>query len=558
MPNIRDRAGSRRAWCALVVAIGASLFSSAATAATIVTTLAGTGVPGYVNGPGNVAQFGNPPMGVAADSQGNLYVPDYANNRIRKITPAGVVSTFAGNGTCGYADGTTAAQFCHLSSIAVDASNNVYVFDYNYQLVRKITPAGVVSTLAGSGTQGYSNGTGAAASFFNASDLATDAAGNIYVADTYNNVVRKVTPAGVVTTYASSSLFNGGVQGVGVDAAGNVYVSETGDHRILKIATNGSVTVFAGSGVAGWADGQGTAAQFRNPEAIAVDGSGNLYVADTNNHRIRKISPSGNVTTVAGAGTAGFLDNVSAATAQFNHPQEVALFGGKIYVVDSFNLRIRTIAEVVEPAAILKICKVAGPGTEQMLRFDFADQLNHVSVPAGPAPGGYCVVAPQKYAVGATTMLLESIPSAYLVTDIKVTPPERLISRDLHHGAAEILMGDGVTDVTFTNSRRPTGYLEICKRGEVQGRFAFTIDGVPAPVLVPAGACSPPIEVVAGNVVIRETNFPPGTAWSPQGCSAVPANRQLNCDDDAHATTVKVIAGDTSTQTIATITNKAH
>jgi sugar lactone lactonase YvrE len=333
------------------------LNSGSALSATIVSTLAGTGVAGFANGPGNIAQF-NYPYGVAVDSMGNVYVPDDANSRVRKITPAGVVSTFAGTGVQGHVDGPgNIAQFNQPNSIAVDGFDNVYVFDYATEYLRKITPAGVVSTLAGSGAQGSADGIGAAASFYNAIGLAADGAGNVYVADIYNQRIRKVTPAGVVSTLAGSLTgLTGHVdalgtaarfrspQGVAVDSSGNVYVGDTHNYAIRKITPLGMVSTLAGTGVSGHLDGPGNIAQFELPWGLTVDGSGNLYVADKN--YIRKITPAGVVTTFAGTGGNGFADGPALTVAQFGTPPGVAVdSSGNLYVADTNNQCIRKIVD---------------------------------------------------------------------------------------------------------------------------------------------------------------------------------------------------------------------
>ena len=266
----------------------------------VVTTLAGSGVTGFADGTGTAAQF-NYPSGVAIDSSGTVYVADFFNNRIRKITPAGVVTTLAGSGVAGFADGNgTAAQFFYPTGVAVDSSGTVYVADsYNHR-IRKITPAGVVTTLAGSGVAGFADGTGTAAQFYNPQGVVVDSSGTMYVADSGNHRIRKITSAGVVTTLAGSGVAGfadgtgaaaqiSGPAGVAVDSSGTVYVADTGDHRIRKITSAGVVTTLAGSGAASFADGTGAAAQFNNPRGVAVDSSGTVYVGDYVNNRIRKI-----------------------------------------------------------------------------------------------------------------------------------------------------------------------------------------------------------------------------------------------------------------------------
>lgn len=317
----------------------------------VVSLLAGSGSSGNSNGNGAAASFSSP-FDVIAASDGTVYVADYVYDRIRKITPAGDVTTFAG-GTGGYLDGSgTSARFSDPYGLGIDAAGNIYVADRGNNRIRKITPAGVVTTLAGS-TSGYTDATGTSAQFRTPLDVAVDSAGNAYVADSLNHSIRKITPAGVVTTFAgsgsagyndangASAQFNG-PRGVAVDASGNVYVSDTGNGRIRKITPTRDVTTFAGSGFSGTTDGPGSSARFNYPEGLAVDAAGNLYVADRQNHRIRKITPEGEVSTFAGS-TSGYTNGIGTA-AQFNLPSGIAIDGtGVIYVADTSNQRIRKI-----------------------------------------------------------------------------------------------------------------------------------------------------------------------------------------------------------------------
>ena len=319
----------------------------------VVTTLAGSSTGGFADGTGAAAQF-QYPHGVAVDSAGTVYVADTSSQRIRKITPAGVVTTLAGSGVAGFADGTgTAAQFYGPESVAVDSSGTVYVADRVNQRIRKITPAGVVTTLAGSGVAGYADGTGTAAEFINPQGVAVDPSGTVYVADTNNHRIRKITPAGVVTTLAGSGTY-GFAEGTGgsaqfnypnsvaVDSSGTVYVADLGNNRIRKITPAGAVTTLAGGG-SGFADGTGSAAQFNNPSGVAVGSFGIVYVADGSNNRIRKITPAGVVTTLAGDGLTGFVDGTGIG-ARFNNPFGVAVnSSGTAYIADTYNQRIRKI-----------------------------------------------------------------------------------------------------------------------------------------------------------------------------------------------------------------------
>ena len=300
------------------------------TLAGVVTTLAGTaGVKGSADGTGTSARF-QQPMGIATDGAGNVYVADYSNHTIRKITPAGAVTTLAGMaGVEGSNDGTGIwARFNRPFGIATDGAGNIYVADSFNHSVRKITPAGAVTTLAGmAGVEGSTDGTGISARFDRPEGVATDGAGNVFVADSFNHTIRKITLAGVVTTLAGTAAVKGSNDGTGAaarfnwatsiatDGVGNVYGADSSDHTIRKITLVGVVTTLAGmAGVAGSTEGTGASARFHEPTGVATDSAGNVYVADSFNHTIRKISPAGVVTTLAGtAGVKGSNDGAAAA-----------------------------------------------------------------------------------------------------------------------------------------------------------------------------------------------------------------------------------------------------
>jgi sugar lactone lactonase YvrE len=317
-----------------------------------VTTLAGSGFQTYADGQGLASSF-NAPRGVAVDGSGNVFVADTWNNRIRKITPGGNVTTLAGGGF-GYSDGQgTAAGFFSPYALAVDGSGNVYVADSQNNRVRKISPTGNVTTLAGSGNETFADGLGTAASFNDPTGVAVDGSGNVYVADSRNHRIRKITPSGNVTTLAGGVIGYSDGQGIAasfnrpwgitVDASGNVYVADTDNHRIRKISAAGNVTTLAGSGSRGAVDAAAAAASFNYPRGVALDGSGNLFIADVGNYRIRKISSTGNVTTLAGSGEIGVADG-QGDLATFDEPYGVAVdANGIVYVADKGCHRIRKI-----------------------------------------------------------------------------------------------------------------------------------------------------------------------------------------------------------------------
>ena len=330
------------------------------TSSDVVSTFAGwVGTSGSTDATGTAARF-NAPSGVAVDASGYVYVADTTNNTIRKITPGGVVNTLAGLAVQqGAADGLgTAAQFYNARGVAVDKDGNAYVGDTSNHTIRKITPAGVVSTLAGlAGNPGSTDGTGSLARFSSPWGVAVDATGNVYVADKFNYTIRKITPAGVVTTLAGLAGLGGTTDatgtdarfwaplGVAVDTAGNVYVADNNNHTIRKITPAGEVTTLAGlAGTWGSADGTGTSAKFKYPSAVAVDTGGYVYVADQSNYTIRMITPGGVVSTLAGlAGTSGSTDGTG-ASARFDSPTGVAVdAGGNVYVADVNNYSIRKV-----------------------------------------------------------------------------------------------------------------------------------------------------------------------------------------------------------------------
>jgi len=335
------------------------------------------GGPGSIDGTGPAARFSGP-FSVASDTAGNLYVADLFNSTIRKITPAGVVSTFAGvAGSIGNSDGLgSAARFTTPTGVAVDAAGTVYVADYGAHTIRKINSAGMVTTLAGvAGSAGNNDGTGSAARFRNPRGVAVDGAGNVYVADSGNDTIRKIGPNGAVSTLAGLAGNPGSVDAMGsaarfqtplavaVTGGGTVYVADYANQTIRAITPSGSVATFAGTaGSSGSADGTGPSARFNSPQAVAVDGAGNVYVADSGNNTVRKISPGRVVITLAGlARSSGSVEGVGVA-ARFSYPTGVAVDStGNVYVGDAGN---NTIRKVTPAAAVTTVAGLAAtPGT---------------------------------------------------------------------------------------------------------------------------------------------------------------------------------------------------
>ncbi len=286
-------------------------------------TIAGVGTTGFSGdgGPSTAAQLYYP-YGVAMDPAGNLYIADWRNNRIRKVTVAGVISTLAGSGAQGFGgDGgpATTAQLNYPTSVVGDAAGNLYIADTGNYRIRKVTPAGIISTIAGNGTSGFSGDGGPATSAQLGSlpgGVAVDAAGNLYIAD--NQRIRKITPAGAISTVVGTGIagFSGdggpaavaqlnSPRNVAADAIGTLYIADAGNYRIRKVTAAGVISTIAGTGTGGFSGdgGPATSSRLNSPSGVAVDAAGNVYIADTDNSRIRMITTSGVITTVAGNGT---------------------------------------------------------------------------------------------------------------------------------------------------------------------------------------------------------------------------------------------------------------
>lgn len=357
--------------------------STALLAQGIITTVAGTGVQGY-GGDGGPAARASFFLGVgiselevfshpAFDAQGNLYIPDVVNNRIRKIDRDGNITTVAGNGIHGYSgEGVpaSAAQLDWPHAVAFDAAGNLHIADTHNNRVRRVTAAGgTITTVAGNGDHDfYGNGGRAlSAAFDRPAGLAFDAASNLYISDQYNNQVRKVSTAGIITAYAGNgdhAFFGEGVPateasldfpaGLAVDAAGNLYIADQHNHRVRKVSPSGTITTFAGNGVPGFSGDGAVAvnAALNFPADVAVDSTGNVYIADQRNNRVRRVRPDGVIQTVAGNGIQGYSGDGGPPLAAFlARPSGLAFDSqGSLFITDHYNNRIRKV--VFNPPAL--------------------------------------------------------------------------------------------------------------------------------------------------------------------------------------------------------------
>lgn len=314
-------------------------------------------------GPATSASLASP-QGLCLDTNGNLFVADYFNSRVRKISSSGIITTIAGNGVSTYGgDGglATSASLISPIAIAVDDSGNVFIADYNNNRVRKVNTSGIITTYGGNGAPGYSGDGGPAtlAKLFNPSALALDSLGDLLVADEGNACVRKINSAGIITTVAGNGT--AGFSGDGgpaataqimpptsivVDKTGNYYIGES-SHRIRKINAAGIISTFAGTGSPGFSGdgGLATSAQFKGIFGLASDRQGSIYVSDRDNHRIRKIDTSGVINTVVALGTPGFSgDGGNALFAELNQPMGIVMDSAyTLFIADNTNERVRKV-----------------------------------------------------------------------------------------------------------------------------------------------------------------------------------------------------------------------
>ena len=347
--------------CSLVVCLGLLGFSAAHGQQYTIQTLAGTGAAGFVGdgGPPSAAEFSSPGA-VALDSQGNLYIADTVNHCIRKISGSTIATIAGTGGTAGYTGDKAAATAATLSSpggLAFDSSGNLYIADTGNNVIRKISGS-TITTVAGIQAQGPNyggdGGLATVANLWGPTAIAFDSAGNYYIADNGNSRIRKVDTAGIITTFVGASGGTSGTagrldhpNGLRFDASGALYIADSNNARVASYVPPSVFNNVAGTNVAGFSGdgGQAKFAQLNKPVGIAIDAVGNIYLADTNNSRIRKITSDGIITTIAGKGGGSYSgDGGNATSAVLNFPRSVAVSpNGTVYIADTGNHAIRVL-----------------------------------------------------------------------------------------------------------------------------------------------------------------------------------------------------------------------
>jgi len=516
-----------------------------------ITTIAGDGTAAYAGdaGPATAARL-QIPSRVVVDAIGNLYIADSGNNRIRKVTLGGTITTLAGNGTAGFSGDNGPATLASLSDpqgLAVDAAGNVYISDTGNHRVRKIPAStGLIVTIAGNGTGGLSGDSGpaTAASLNSPRGIAFDGAGRLYIADRNNNRIRRVDAAGTVSTFAGTGSAgysgDGGTanfasfslpQDVALDSAGNLYIADTDNQRIRRVVADGTVRLVAGNGSATFAgdSGPATQASLNSPTGVAVDSSGNLYIADSQNHRIRKIDTAGTITTIAGNGTATFAGDGSAATqASLSSPAGVSPdSSGNLYIADTSNNRIRKVSGSGSPSAAASLHAVSGRNQSYSVGTQLASPLVvQVNDQSGSPVSGVTV----NFAVTAGAATLSA---ASATTD---SNGRAQVNVTLGQTAGTITVrasATGVTPVDFDEfaTPGPAASLQI-----VSGNNQTAVAGstLPNPLVVkvadqygnPVSGVSVSFTVTAGGGSLSATMVPTGsdgkaqTTWTMGGGGA--------------------------------------
>jgi uncharacterized protein (TIGR03437 family) len=583
----------------------------------IITTVAGNGAQTSSGDGGPATSASLAPWGVAVDASGSLFIADPFNNRIRKVSASGIITTVAGNGTQGFSgDGGPAisAFLNNPEGVAVDASGNLFIADSGNSRIRKVSASGIITTVAGNGSGSFAShpGDGGPATSVPLSPfgVAVDASGNLFIADSGNGRIRKVSASGIITTVAGggNGSFSGdggpatsaslqGPFGVTVDASANLFIADSLNNRIRKVSASGIITTVAGSGSvdvftpqAGWSrnggfsgdGGPATSALLNNPMGVAVDASGNLFIADSFNNRIRKVSASGIITTVAGNGTEGFSGDAGPATlASLANPFGVAVnASGNLFIADGGgNNRIREVQTVnslggiqnaasyttgaVSPGEIVVLYGAGmGPVVLATLQVDSSTGRLEATV-AGttvlfngtPAPIVYTsanqvsVIVPYENASSATAQILASYQGKYVAAGTVTVAPSAPGIFTVNSGtgqAAALNQDESVNSASNPAAAGSTIVLYLTGEGQTAPRG---LDGkiasarpYPAPVL--------PVTVTIGG---QTATYAYAGAAPGEVAGVMQINATIPTGVTGNAVPVSVQIGTVSTQNGVTI-----
>jgi len=531
---------------AALIILGVPDLSHAQGAAGTISTFAGTGVVGSTGdgGPATSARLFSP-SGVTADRAGNVYIAETGSHRIRKVTPAGVISTFAGTGSRGFSGDGGPATSAALSlspsghqGLAVDSDGNLYIPDHTNQRVRKVDSSGVISTVAGTGSRGSSGdgGPATAAGLTDPIAVAFDGAGNLYIAEFAGNRVRKVDRAGVITTAAgggrlgsgngdggpaTSAILNAPLA-IAVDHGGNLYIADATAARVRKVDVAGTISTAAGSGARGSAGdgGPATGAAF-DPTGVAVDGAGRLYISERT-HRIRRVTADGIINTIAGTGEARFSgDGGPAASASFSSPADLAFdSAGNLYVADTLNSRVRKITGVSAPAVPAVSGVVNGASFQSGIVANSWVTVQGSNLSSVTDTWANAIVdgkLPTRLA-GVTVTIAGKPAYLYYVSPNQIN----LVAPDSGSGPVEVVVtnAEGTSQaLTVTSSRHGPAYLTWSGNQVVATRQDFSL-AVKDGTFPTATVAAKPGDVL----ILWGTGFGPTTPAAPMGVQ-LPANQ---------------------------------
>lgn len=493
---------------------------------TTISTFAGVGGQGAsLDGVGASARFSSP-SSICVDSSGNFYIADTGSHVIRKMTAAGAVTTIAGlAGVPGSVDGASnVARFNAPAGIAVDSAGNLYIADSFNHTIRTLSPSGTVATLAGTAGQFAAvDGVGAAARFYLPTGVAVDSVGTVYVADSFNHAIRRITAGGTVSTFVGSLGNVGYVNGVGVNSrfsspnslvienGTGLIVADSGNNAIRRVTAFGVVTTVAGStlGFGGALDGNGTSATFNRPSGVALDTSGNIFVADTVNNTIRRISTAGDVTTIAGtAGAGGYLDGVGAAV-RFNRPYSIVLdANSNLFIADSANHVIRRSGSTVAPSIVTH-------PADRVVALGATTTFSVVGA-GTPAPTGYQW---QRKPAGSTdfaNLVPDLVYSGVTTATLTVSSATQIMSGDQFR----VVVANGVSPAAVSNAATLTvgiapaftSAAAASFRALQPGTFTVTTDSTTPVTFVASGL---PSWATLGATSGVLSGTPPDTTGSP-------------------------------------------